>query len=394
MRVAAKMLLAAAALVIWPAMGEAAIWRVELDGSGDFESIQDAVDAAEPGDTILVGPGRFDEFRLTPINNFSAVIYVYKSGLTVQGAGVGETIIGTGLVDWYRPPIIGDANGVDSFTLQDVRVTGGYECIYYGGHGLTVERCELGNSTGGMSLFSSNNFTVRDSRFLDVSSIGIISFGHGASNGLIERCEFVGMIQAIVVQRTSNVRIADCVMTEVDQAIQYDGSNAGEISRCRATGIPGWGYGVGVGVIAGSQVTMIDCEIDWSMTNAAALTVRAQGVLSGHGNILRGGGGPHTIRVIGPQAFQGFHGNEIYPSVSYSVVALYSVGSLIPPVHLDMTGNYWGTDDAEQIAAWIEDYHDHPDHVHYRMIVDYIPFEASSVGTVPASLSEVKDRFR
>jgi hypothetical protein len=392
MRDAAKMLLAAAALAMWPSVVEGAIWRVELDGSGDFTSIQDAVDAAEPGDTILVGPGRFDEFRLTPINNFSAVIYVYKSGLTVQGAGVDETIIGTGLVDWYRRPVIGHSS-ISSFTLRDARVTGGYDCIYYSGDGLTVERCELGNSTGGMSLFSSNNFTVRDSRFLDVSSIGIISFGHGASNGLIEDCEFVGMIQAIVIQRTSNVRIADCVMTEVDQAIQYDGSTAGEISRCRATGIPSWAYGVGMLVVAGSQVTMTDCEIDWSMTATGALSVRSQGVVSGHGNILRGGR-ITTIRVNGPNTFHGFHGNEIYPADPLSVLATYIPGSLIPPVHLDLTGNYWGTDDAEQIAAWIEDYHDYPDSHDYRMIVDYIPFEASSVGTVPASLSEVKDRFR
>ena len=32
-------------------------WTVEQDGSGDFESIQAAVDAASDGDSIFVGPG-------------------------------------------------------------------------------------------------------------------------------------------------------------------------------------------------------------------------------------------------------------------------------------------------------------------------------------------------
>lgn len=39
---------------------EARTWRVERDGSGDYTIIQDAVDAAASGDTIRIGPGRFD----------------------------------------------------------------------------------------------------------------------------------------------------------------------------------------------------------------------------------------------------------------------------------------------------------------------------------------------
>ena len=42
---------------------QAATWTVEKDGSGDFTVIQDAVNAASGGDTILIGPGRYAETR-------------------------------------------------------------------------------------------------------------------------------------------------------------------------------------------------------------------------------------------------------------------------------------------------------------------------------------------
>ena len=41
----------------------AAVWSVAVDGSGDYSVIQDAVDAAADGDTISLGPGRYDSYR-------------------------------------------------------------------------------------------------------------------------------------------------------------------------------------------------------------------------------------------------------------------------------------------------------------------------------------------
>lgn len=39
------------------------VLHVEKDGSGDYTVIQDALDSAAPGDSILVGPGRYADFR-------------------------------------------------------------------------------------------------------------------------------------------------------------------------------------------------------------------------------------------------------------------------------------------------------------------------------------------
>ena len=65
-------------------------WTVEKDGSGDFEIIQDALDAAADGDTVLVGAGRYDTFRpyeaLTdgfPLQTIAMV----RTRVLLQGAG-------------------------------------------------------------------------------------------------------------------------------------------------------------------------------------------------------------------------------------------------------------------------------------------------------------------
>ena len=73
-----------------------ATWYVEKDGSGDFEVIQDAVDVAAPGDVIMVGPGRYEEFQVYFDGNSDWHIYVLveTDDLTIIGSGPESTIIG------------------------------------------------------------------------------------------------------------------------------------------------------------------------------------------------------------------------------------------------------------------------------------------------------------
>jgi len=37
----------------------AATWHIYADGSGDAPTIQDGIGLADPGDTVLVGPGTY-----------------------------------------------------------------------------------------------------------------------------------------------------------------------------------------------------------------------------------------------------------------------------------------------------------------------------------------------
>ena len=72
--------------------------RVLQDGSGDFESIQEAMRAAEPGDTVRVGPGVYEEH------------VELASGTTLEGAGPNKTIIRCGIDEvvsafWLDNPV-------------------------------------------------------------------------------------------------------------------------------------------------------------------------------------------------------------------------------------------------------------------------------------------------
>jgi hypothetical protein len=63
-----------------------------------------------------------------------------------------------------------------------------------------------------------------------------------------------------------------------------------------------------------------------------------------------------------------------------------------PGIHeLDFTNNYWGTDDAGEIAAMIFDANAH-DGTNY--VVVFEPIRTESVPVVPVSLSDIKRLFR
>ena len=89
--------LLATALVLAPAAG-AATWRVERDGSGDYTTIQPAVDAAASGDTILIGPGHYTEYQhvhpLGWVNPADVFVLCHVGGLTLIGSDPEEVIIG------------------------------------------------------------------------------------------------------------------------------------------------------------------------------------------------------------------------------------------------------------------------------------------------------------
>lgn len=78
-----------------------------------------------------------------------------------------------------------------------------------------------------------------------------------------------------------------------------------------------------------------------------------------------------------------------------SVLARWQRGNLQQPYDLDLTGNYWGTDSASQIATWIDDYNDHhPMENGAYVIVRYAPFEDQPVQTEQTSWGAVKSLFR
>ena len=73
----------------------AAALRVEQNGTGDFVVIQDAVNAAADGDTILIGPGRYDDLRPRgPLNTVCVAWWNDLRSLTFIGVHRDSVIVG------------------------------------------------------------------------------------------------------------------------------------------------------------------------------------------------------------------------------------------------------------------------------------------------------------
>ena len=86
MRITALMLLA----LLLPGLIFSVTHTVKLDGSGSFLSIQAALDASSPGDTVLVYPGRYYENVIIQTNNISLISL---EALTGDLAYIDSTVI-------------------------------------------------------------------------------------------------------------------------------------------------------------------------------------------------------------------------------------------------------------------------------------------------------------
>jgi hypothetical protein len=128
-------------------------WNVRKDGTGDYVVIQDAVDHAAAGDTIKIGPGRFEEkrpFSSFPVAaaekwTFDVCAAVTVSDLTIIGSGVDQTIIGPPARLWIdpaEPKIICTTPLVGRLVVEDLAMENVFNGIYRTEGGtLEVRRC-------------------------------------------------------------------------------------------------------------------------------------------------------------------------------------------------------------------------------------------------------------
>ena len=117
--------------------GEGRTLTVDIDGSGDHISIQEAINASADGDTIIVKEGIY-------LENISVT-----RSLTLEGAGNGRTII-----DQY-----------------DYNIAVGIECDKTSFIGFSLKNCVVG-----ILIEDSNNCIINDNDFFNCSfAIGIVN---------------------------------------------------------------------------------------------------------------------------------------------------------------------------------------------------------------------------
>jgi hypothetical protein len=366
---------------------DARTWNVRKDGTGDYAVIQDAVDHAASGDTIKIGPGRFEEKRpytsYPPASadkwTFDVFVAVTVSDLTIIGSGADETIIGPPArlwVDPAEPKIICALSRVSRLVVEDLAMENVFNGIYRDQGGtLEVRRCRTLGCLYGITTWSELSTVVEDCYFADID-YGVISY-YPARNLFVSQSEF-DMCEASF-DHTVDATVTDCTFNGYTVGCQFANNSSGSIVSSTFVDQTN----VGIAVITGSVVNLVGNRVSGGDIN---LRLRAGGTVTGWDNVLAGGA---FATIYSSRGFITLHGCHIL-NVGGPTVMLDAFVN--PPLQaFDLTNNYWGSDSPTTISSWILDYYDD---VRVYAEVLYEPFLGQPVPTQSTSWGNLKAGFR
>lgn len=375
------------ALCSMAGLAAAATLTVRKDGTGDYTVIQDAVDHAAAGDTIRIGPGRFEEkrpFSSYPVDTadkwtFDVFVAVTVSDLTIIGSGADQTVIGWpttlgGGPD--QPKIICALSRVSRLVVEDLAMENVFNGIYRSERGsLEVRRCRTLGCLYGITTWSELGTVIEDCNFQDID-YGVISYSP-ARDVMVSRCQFVNC--SADFQRTSTAIVTDCSFDRYTVGCQFESGATGGIYNSVFTNQAN----VGIAVITGSVVNLVGNRVSGGDVN---LRLRTVATVTGWDNIFAGG---KYATIWSSNGVIDLHGCQILhvagPTVKVDTF-------LNPPLRtLDLTNNYWGTESSETIASWILDYNDD---VRVYAKVQYEPFVGQPVATESTTWGDLKAQFR
>lgn len=382
-------------LILFSSPGYGRTWRVEKDGSGDFAVIQNAVDAAAAGDTVLIGPGRYVDKAIpdcitTPD---SAYVYITRNELTLIGSGRNKTIIGPQM-------------DLDPYPVLQV---GLYADMVCGFQTLTVRGIKFENIQTGVFLGQGRNATLIECGFLGNGW----SVNASCDSLWVQGCDFDRVIQAghhFTSYYQKFAEFDNCVFFLAGRQVhvQVQGTPRAKFLNCEFLG----GYG-GVNIVQGGRADIHNNQ--FSDQDGFGIAVGSSGgcvasvrdcEFSGQYVAFRQDGGNSVWEVesttvtdvqVGTLAFGGLNGGYIRDSIlakGERYVVLDYLGlksSATEPIHFDMTDNWWGTTDPDSIQALIFDHNDDPASGY---IIDWQPFKSEPVPTEKKSLGSVKSMFR
>lgn len=374
-----------ALLVLVALSATADSYHVELDGSGDYVSIQDAVNAAASGDTILIGPGRWDQMYTytIPAGGWTdqVILAVDYKDLTLIGSGRGVTIIGPEVAPPFGNPgpiaIVGGTDNnlvVKNMTIENLR-----SGIYGWCRSLLVENIHLKDCYHGSVTWATQGSEFIECLFERCYERGVLA-GSRARGVTVRMCEFVGWAQKhISLQGVENVHIENSNFYEGNISVQFEGGDCyGNVQDCTVHS----GYGPHVVATTNSFINLNRCRL---VGGNKQLQVLNYAVVSGEGNEFLGtdlsGGGFATI--MSQLGRLELHNNHILRGNAEYTVRFFDY-PFMPVTDQHFENNYWGTSDPDSIAAWIYNEEDDPllnIHTFIEPFYDHpIPNEKASTG--------------
>lgn len=241
--------------------GSGSTWHVTLDGSGHFTSIQEAIDQAQDGDTVIITAGRYAEDVTVHSKEGLKIIgedreKVILAGLKRVGTlHIGKWPYGAKNVEIRGLTIqqhgglgVGIFNG-EGVTLKDLKVNG----FVFGQQvqNVHIEHCVVGGSETTGIAFADSQATLTDNLIHDNDhgvSVGGTSIVHLERN-VITRSLFEGvlvadqgkvtLIQNTLIKNRGGVkfqddaagRVAGNIIDKAQVGIAWSGKNAVNIAH-------------------------------------------------------------------------------------------------------------------------------------------------------------------
>ena len=359
----------------------ASIWHVELDGSGDYTDIQPAVDAAAPGDTISIGPGRFDTFRSMdfPPWTVDTIVGVKKAGLRFTGSGQDRTFLGLASKSAEIPQVFYSDGGYDA-VVENMTIENTDMGVNWENGNLVVQSCLFrgdGEHGGGIFIYKVDAI-VRDCTF-ELLSTAVTVFEQNDSclidNCIIRKCR----VGVEVGPWAENSVILNTTVQDVTFGFQFQMQSKGRIENCSVAAL--WSFAVFVGP-------------------GAAVEIANTTISGGHNGIQIEGGSVTGSNIVVKDATEAallvndgglasIHRSHILPASSGWAFKSQRYDG--PLTAIDLTDNYWGTTESVAIAASIYDNHLWRD---LQCKVVYEPFAGSPSPTDRTSWGDVKTMFR
>nr|MEE4267708.1 right-handed parallel beta-helix repeat-containing protein [Candidatus Krumholzibacteria bacterium] len=366
-----------------------ATWQVELDGSGDFTDIQDAVDASAAGDTVLIGLGRFDTIRAVPGPSPGyfqyAIVGITQDDLTIIGSGRGVTIIGLEFQDSYYGI---DYNGIGCLhgyecTIKNLTIEHVYCGVYWSFGGLELEGCDIkgeGPFFTGISALCDRGLSVVDCHFelTGPNTFGIINDSPNACSE-IRHCRFVGGAP-FSGRGLSSTILEDCTFESSRSGVSFTHRGTGFLRNCQFNDCGASSVllrnqahlqlndcsieGGEMGVVVADTSSLVGTSNVIANTTDIGLWIRSQSVV----NLTNS----HLLPVSGPAVKCSFFFDE-------------------PDIFQELTHNFWGTNNPAEIAAMIVDGNDDPS---IHSFINFMPFAGQPVSTESMTWDGVKALFR
>ena len=199
------------------------VWRVERDGSGDYTTIQPALDSVASGDTVLIGPGRFTETTEigTPGWTENVCAAIRGDNISIIGSGPDVTFIGPAVGRYLpdpRPKGVYGAAGVSGCLLMGLCIENLWDGIYWNG-GVEIRDCSVRGCVDAVSVWPVEYISLCGVSVNDIFRYGVIVYGPGGGVAILE-CAFSYCETAVSILGIVGAEVVDCFFSEMTVAVK------------------------------------------------------------------------------------------------------------------------------------------------------------------------------